>query len=258
MRKMSRFLNALRVNNTIDKSWSKFLEKEDIIDELDKIEKELVYNYTPCDSKVLRFLTVDLNKVKVIVFGQDPYPQKGVATGRSFEVMGVENWTDLKLNKSLANILKLLYRSYKAIEEGKDITEIENKGINKFKNDIGTTKFPIKDLNEIFDYWEEQGVLFLNCSFTCEIDTPRQHLKYWKRFNEKLVEYIYSERPNCKYFIWGKEVKDIILSIDCFKNVPKKSIYICNHPTNRNNKAKEIKFSESKCFMETMDEIKWI
>lgn len=254
---MSRFLDAIRVNNAIDKSWEEFLSK-DLIDKIDNVEEKLVCNYTSCDSKVLRFLTVDLNKVKVIVFGQDPYPQKGVATGRSFEVMGVESWTDLKLNNSLRNILKLLYRTYKAIEEGKAITEIENKGINKFKNDIGTNKFPIKALNEIFDYWEGQGVLFLNCSLTCEINNPGGHLNYWDKFNKELVKYIINKRPDAKYFLWGEKVKNIISNIDDFKNVPDELIYECTNPANRNSKAKGNNFLESECFKETMDEITWI
>lgn len=83
---MSRFLDVIRVNNTIDKSWEEFFKDPYIINELETIEKKLICNYTPCDSKVLRFATVDLTKVKVIIFGQDPYPQKGRATGRSLEV----------------------------------------------------------------------------------------------------------------------------------------------------------------------------
>lgn len=205
----SRFLEAIRVNNTIDNSWEEFLSK-DLIDEIDNVEEKLVCNYTSCDSKVLRFLTVDLN------------------------------------------------RTYKASKDGKDITKIENKEINKFKNDIDTNNFPIKSLNEIFDYWEEQDVLFLNCSFTCELNKPGCHLNYWDKFDKKLVKYIINKNPNAKYFLWGEKVKNIISNIDDFKNIPDKLIYECTHPANRNSKAKGKNFLESECFKDTMNEIAWI
>ena len=128
---MSSFLDAIRVNNTTDKSWEEFVKDPEIINELETIEKKLICNYTPCDSKVLRFATVDLTKVKVIIFGQDPYPQKGRATGRSFEVGDISDWNDTALgNDALVNILKLIYKSYQA---KKNNSENVKEGVDNFQ-----------------------------------------------------------------------------------------------------------------------------
>ena len=75
----------------IDDSWKGFLTKE-VIDELAKIENYVGNDYTPESSKVLRFMGLDLNKMKVVILGQDPYKPLGVATGRSFESANLYNW----------------------------------------------------------------------------------------------------------------------------------------------------------------------
>ena len=46
----------------------------DIISLIEKLEKELPKNINPRPENVLRFLYVDLNNVKCIFEGQDPYP----------------------------------------------------------------------------------------------------------------------------------------------------------------------------------------
>lgn len=92
----------------IDNSWDKFLTSN-IKAELQEIEDSIGNNFTPSVDKALRFLSIDLNEIKYIVLGKDPYPQKSVATGRAFEVSNVETWQDTSINASLKNILKLIH-----------------------------------------------------------------------------------------------------------------------------------------------------
>lgn len=255
---MSRFLDAIRVNNTIDKSWEEFFKDPYIINELETIEKKLICNYTPCDSKVLRFATVDLTKVKVIIFGQDPYPQKGRATGRSFEVGDISDWNDTALgNDALVNILKLIYKSYQAKKNNKSIKNITNYDINEVRREITRGTFKIRAMDEVFKYWESKGVLFLNTAFTSEIDNPGQHLSDWRCFNNKLIKYIINKNPNIKYFLWGDEIQVMIKSINEFNSVSSGLVYECSHPTATNVK-KGTKFDCSDCFIDTFDEIEWV
>ena len=92
----------------IDKSWQPFLSNE-LVSELNRIEKVITReNYTPVKENVLRFLEIPLSEVKIIILGQDPYPQEGTATGRAFEVNNLNSWTSKFRNSSLKNILRSL------------------------------------------------------------------------------------------------------------------------------------------------------
>lgn len=240
---MSRFLNALRVDNTVDSSWISFFTKQEVINHLKFIENKLIGNYTPCDSKVLRFATVDLNKVKIVIIGIDPYPQKGVATGRSFEVSNIIDWNDKGLNKSLKNILKLIHKSEFNLPKEKSIDEV--------RKDINNGKFLIKKPNEVFEYWENQGVLFLNSAFTCEVGKSETHIEYWNKFFCELLKYICEENKNIKYFLWGKARK-----YEGILQNKNDGLYKSDHPVATN--SKDYIFLESKCFLETKNIIKWV
>lgn len=246
---MSRFLNQLIKNHTIHSSWVDFFSKKNVKKELDEIETKLISNYTPCDSNILRFATVDLNNVKVIIIGMDPYPQKGIATGRSFEVKENFCWCSSKLNLSLKNILKLIHKSKLGLAKEKSIDEV--------RKDLKNGKLNIsKKPNEIFDYWEQQGVLFLNTAFTCEIgDSSKSgsHLVIWEKFFEFLLEYICKNNTNIKFFLWGKVSKYKGTLIQ--NGVSECNLYISNHPTQRR-KGKNDFFS-NKCFKDTLNIINW-
>lgn len=91
----------------IHKSWLDFFTN-DIENELENIEKQIGDNYFPSKENILRFMQLDLNKVKYIIVGMEPYPSSYIennqvipeATGRSFEVSSVKSW-----NKNLNNHL---------------------------------------------------------------------------------------------------------------------------------------------------------
>ena len=89
-------------------SWKAFFERDDIQKMIEDIECKIDDNFTPSADKVFRFAEVDLKKLKVVILGQDPYPQEGVATGRAFEVNG---WDQMGTNISLQNIMKLICKS---------------------------------------------------------------------------------------------------------------------------------------------------
>lgn len=92
------FLNNIQPH----KSWNNFLD-HNILTLLSNIESYLKNEeYYPNQNDVLRFLNNDLNNVKVVVLGIDPYhssfttstgTKDCVATGRSFEPKNVEYFT---------------------------------------------------------------------------------------------------------------------------------------------------------------------
>lgn len=99
--------------------------------------------------KVLRCLRLDPDLIKVIVCGQEPYPQPKVATGLAF---ACEN----DIQPSLRILLRELW------------TEYTDGVSDEFQSNL--------------EQWESQGVLLLNSSLSCEQFKPGSHTKIWEEF----------------------------------------------------------------------------
>lgn len=190
----------------IHESWIGFLD-EKIIRELKHIEREIGNNYYPTKENVLRFLNQDLNKVKYIIVGMDPYPTEyekdgkfyPIATGRSFEVGNYNSWMESTKNKSLTNILKAIYIAN---------TNDSKSNIKEIREKIGTKEFDILEPNQLFDDLEEQGVLFLNYALTVEPHKPGSHTHLWENFTISLRDYIIKNNPNVIWILWGKDANE--------------------------------------------------
>jgi uracil-DNA glycosylase len=180
-------------------SWECFFTNEKI-NELKGIEEDIGSSYTPEAQNILRFAATDLGRVKVVILGQDPYPQKGTATGRSFEVGGISSWHDLKRNASLVNILKLLHKNY--------LKSPEVSPIKKIREDIDAGIFPLLPPDKLFRHWEDEGVLMLNAALTCEIDKPGSHKDIWSDFVRDALKFTAENSRAARWFLWGKNACD--------------------------------------------------
>ncbi len=239
----SSFLDSL---NSIDKSWNDFLTPE-IIQEIKSIENSILgseKDFTPVTPFVLRFLERSLLNVKVIILGQDPYPQKGVATGRAFEVGTLRSWGEKFSNISLKNIIRAIY--YANNNTYLKYSEIKPK--------IGT-EFLIKSPYELFVKWEKQGVLLLNTSFTCEIGNSNSHEKLWRNFTNKLLEYIASYNSQIIWFLWGNNAKSIVTDIDIKNKIESMHPMMCYDKPGRDD---DFLFGETNTFLETKNLINWL
>lgn len=125
--------------------------------------KELVFN---------AFQTTPLEKVRVVVIGQDPYHGPGQAHGLSFSVP-----TGIPLPPSLQNIFK------------------------EMKSDLEVAP----PSNGCLLPWAEQGVMLLNASLTVRQGEPMSHAgKGWERFTDAVVDKLIAcERP-LAFVLWGK------------------------------------------------------
>ncbi|MGN1400914.1 MAG: uracil-DNA glycosylase [Bacillus sp. (in: firmicutes)] len=230
----------------IHASWKPLLTEE-VQGELRFIESQLGAEYNPSDKgKILRFLSVDLSKVKVIWLGQDVYPMKGAATGRAFEVGGLDNWNTKFRQVSLKNILRLLHKEYYQIDDYEEI-----RPYSTIKQEIGSGAFPIKQPDLWFSELEKQGVLFLNTSFTCRTGVPNSHKHLWSRFSQRVLAYIASVRPDCIWFLWGKE------AIGMKAYIHKGVFYESRHPMMCSKKYED-DFLKFIGFRETWQEIDWL
>jgi uracil-DNA glycosylase len=214
---------------------------DDIKRELNVIETHIGDNYTPAKENILKFLEMNLSDIKVVILGQDPYPQEGVATGRCFEVGTLSSWQDPFRQVSLRNIVRALYKSYN--DELLKYSEIKKLMVNN--------KFNILEPNKLFKNWEEQGVLLLNTYFTCEVGKPGSHKDLWEKFSIKLIEYISSENKNIKWFLWGSE------AIKTEKHILGGNLYKSRHPMMCSEKYED-DFLKNQCFRDTKGEINWL
>ena len=222
------------INISVHPSWNNFLTEE-IINRLKKIEEKIGNNYTPDKNLVLRFLNVDVSNIKVVIIGQDPYFQKGVSSGRSFEVKTLNSWNEKFRQVSLKNIIRNIYKAYY-----NDLLPY---------NEIIDRKAISLAPKEWFDFLEKQGVLFLNTYFTCEIDKPNSHREIWGDFVHHIIRYI-EENSNPCFFLWGNEAYRL-------NDIIKGKKYISNHPMMSNTKSDK-DFFKSNCFVETIDSICWL
>ena len=112
-----------------------------------------------------------LDKVSVVILGQDPYHGPGQAHGLCFSVR-----LDVPPPPSLVNIFK----------------EIEA--------DLG---HPRPD-HGCLQTWAEQGVLLLNAVLTVEQGNAGAHQgKGWETFTDKVIETINRERDDVVFLLWG-------------------------------------------------------
>ncbi|MCK5822578.1 MAG: uracil-DNA glycosylase [Bacteroidales bacterium] len=238
--------SLLLKNIKIDDSWNDFLSNKKNSSILSSIEKN-IYNknieVTPTKEKVLRFLNFSLNDVKIIILGQDPYPQKGVATGRAFEVGSLKSWKDTYNNISLKNIIRSIYYAYNA----------EYKKYSSIKEDI-ENGFEIMPPNKLFSSWEKQGVLLLNTSFTCELGKSNSHAKIWEPFTTELLKYIAEKNKDIIWFLWGNNAINITKNIDITKKLVSMHPMMCYKKQGREN---DFLFGEINHFKETKNIINW-
>ncbi len=229
----------------ISPSWKGFLTDE-ILTMLNSIEKQIGLNYTPSRDKILRFFTWDLNSAKVVIVGQDVYFQPGVATGRSFEVGGLNSWDEPFRQVSLKNIVRLIHKTYNGITRYEDILKF-----SQILSEIRDHSFPLLPPSQLFDSLEAQGVLFLNTYLTCEMNRPNSHRHIWEGFSKKLFWYISGQRPDLHWFLWGNE------AISKAGYIQQGILSCSRHPMLCSDKYSD-DFLKSTCFKDTMEMINWL
>jgi uracil-DNA glycosylase len=117
------------------------------------------------------FKECDYNNLKVVIVGQDPYPQLDVADGIAFSCSKKD-----KTEKSLQYIFKALYGEY----EG-------------YNNDLRR--------------WANQGVLLINTALTVEVNKIGSHYWNWKPFTEYLFTEINRNNKDIVFILMGKKAE---------------------------------------------------
>ncbi len=164
------------------KNWSEifdYINKKDYAIKLHDfliLERNKYVIYPSKEDMFNAFKLTPYENIKVVIFGQDPYHNKGQAMGLAFSVP-----TNTPLPPSLRNIYK----------------EIEIEFNNKFKNTDG-------DLS----YLAKQGVLLLNPILSVREYTPLSHdNELYKHFTLDIIKAIEENNNPIVYLLWGNKAK---------------------------------------------------
>jgi uracil-DNA glycosylase len=163
-----------------------------------KIEKErkdydgLADIYPPPSQVMEAFNLCPISNLKVVIIGQDPYHQPKQAHGLAFSVN-----PGIKIPPSLRNIFLEIQQNYQLSPN------LPSSG----------------DLS----YLASQGVLLLNTTLTVRQSKPNSHVKIWKGFTQKIIDYITSNHKDIIFMLWGNNAKALL------KKVPDSLIKKNNH-----------------------------
>jgi len=134
-----------------------------------------------------------LDRVKVVIIGQDPYHGPGQAHGLCFSVQ-----PGVPVPPSLLNIFKELKRDLNI--------DIPGHGC--------------------LQSWAEQGVLLLNTSLTVEQGNAGAHKdKGWQSFTDKVIEVVNQHCEHLVFLLWGAHAQSKARLIDASKHLILKSVH---------------------------------
>ena len=149
----------------------------------DAYAKKTIY---PPKQQVFSAFTTDLNEVKVVIIGQDPYHGPRQANGLAFSVHD-----DIQFPPSLRNIFKEVH------------------------DDVGAPIPKSGDLTR----WAKQGVMLLNNTLTVEAHMAGSHRgKGWEIFTEHIIKYLNDNRPHLVFILWGRDARSKKPMIDQSKH----------------------------------------
>ncbi len=134
--------------------------------------------YLPAGPNILRAFTLPLEKVRVLVVGQDPYPTPGHPVGLSFSVAPEV--------RPLPPSLRNMYQELAA--------------------DLGVAAPPNGDLSP----WFDQGVLLLNRVLTVRPGDSGSHRgKGWEAITQRAIEVLAARGGPLVAVLWGRDARNL-------------------------------------------------
>ena len=189
------------LNIKLPQSWEKELKnikpKDNVYSPLNQICLDINKGhdvYPPLDEIFYAFNLCSFDNTKVVIFGQDPYHQKGLANGLAFAVNKGN-----KIPPSLRNIYKEIH------------------------DDLGFCYHNLGNLEE----WARQGVLLLNTSLSVIDSLPGSHSNIgWSMLIDSVIQ-ILSNKRDVIFLLWGSSSAKKEYLIDSEVNYVLKS----SHPS---------------------------
>lgn len=189
MEKITINIEDIKIND----DWKEFLKEEFNKNYFLEIKKRYIQAlnnnaiiYPPANLTFNAFNLTPLDKLKIVLLGQDPYHQPNQAMGLSFSVpYGV------KIPPSLLNIYKEL------------------------KTDLNIEPSKSGDLSS----WAKQGILLLNSILSVEAGKPASHSSWgWQEFSDAVISKLSLEKSGLIFMLWGNYAKSKKALIDTNKH----------------------------------------
>ncbi|HEH4741117.1 TPA: uracil-DNA glycosylase [Campylobacter coli] len=189
MKKITINIEDIKIND----DWKEFLKEEFNKNYFLEIKKRYIQAlnnnaiiYPPANLTFNAFNLTPLDRLKIVLLGQDPYHQPNQAMGLSFSVpYGV------KIPPSLLNIYKEL------------------------KTDLDIEPSKSGDLSS----WAKQGILLLNSILSVEAGKPASHSSWgWQEFSDAVISKLSLEKSGLIFMLWGNYAKSKKALIDTNKH----------------------------------------
>lgn len=161
--------------------WMKVIDRTELNNVMAKVGQEYRRKpLCPAQSDVFRaFELCPLNDLKVVMLGQDPYPQKGVATG-------------------------VLFGNRKEVDE-----DNLSPSLNVVKEAAINFEIPhnIVIFDQTLESWAKQGILMINSALTVEMNKVGSHVMLWRPFIAKLLKNLSNKEPGIIYVLFGSQAQ---------------------------------------------------
>ena len=177
----------------IEKSWAEALSSEfekpyfaSLVEFLhsEKASGKVIYPPGPMIFRAFELTPID--KLKVVIIGQDPYHNPGQAMGLSFSVP-----QSIPAPPSLKNIFR------------------------EIGSDLGIEMSGSPDLEP----WARQGVLLLNAILTVQAGAPASHSRIgWQEFTDAVIKCISERCDGVVFLLWGNFARQKRALIDCSRH----------------------------------------
>lgn len=161
--------------------WMRVIDKRELESVLSKLGPEYKRKpICPAQSNVFKaFEVCPYDKLKVVMLGQDPYPQKGVATGILFG--NKEGTRDEDLSPSL-----------QIVKEAAINFEVPHYCIT---------------FDQTLESWAKQGILMINSALTVEMNRIGSHVMLWRPFIAKLLKNLSEYNTATVYVLFGRQAQ---------------------------------------------------
>jgi uracil-DNA glycosylase len=154
----------------------------------------------PAGSEWFRALDLTpLDKVRVVILGQDPYHGAGQAHGLCFSVR-----PGVRTPPSLVNIFK------------------------EMETDLGIA--PAR--HGFLEHWAQQGVLLLNAVLTVEMGLAASHQgRGWERFTDAVVHLVNARDEPVVFLLWGSHAQRKAAAVDSIDRGGRHLVLKAPHPS---------------------------
>lgn len=160
--------------------WMNVIDKGELSKMVSWINKTDHSTLCPSPKNIFKaFRACSFKDCKVVFLGQDPYPQRGVATGILFG--NSRDTPEYRLSPSL-----------QVVKESAINYEIPHNRI-EFDNTL--------------ESWANQGILMINTAFTCEVGRVGSHFDIWKPFTAKLIHNLSTKDGGIIYVLFGNQAQ---------------------------------------------------